>query len=400
MPESRQISPSPSMALSFRSLRYHRGMTSGRRAAFHVLLATVRGGYASDLLAAIPLDPREAALASEIVFGVLRRQAQLDYLIRHYSGRASRLDPEVAVALRMGIYQIRHLERVPPHAAVSQSVELVKQARKRSAAALVNAVLRKVDREPVSWPDRATRLSHPAWMLERWDRQYGEETATAIAEANLRQPRSYVRIPSGAAVPEGAEPTDIPGCYQYSGSGFRRQDIGSQAIVPLLGLEAGQSFLDLCAAPGGKTAQALESGVRAVACDLHTRRIAMLRGMGADLLALDASRPLPFRRRFDRILVDAPCSGTGTLSRNPEIKWRLSPENLPKLRLLQTAILEQARLVLAPGGVLVYSTCSLEREENEDVLATLPPGLVMRTMRRLPGRDPGDGFFAAVIKSG
>ena len=164
--------------------------------------------------------------------------------------------------------------------------------------------------------------------------------------------------------------------------------------MPLLELEAGQSFLDLCAAPGGKTAQALEVDVRAVACDLHLRRIRQMRGLGADLMVLDGTRPLPFRRRFERILLDAPCSGTGTLARNPEIKWRLAPPDLADLQARQKALLASARAALAPGGVLVYATCSLEPEENQRVVGDL----ARKTMERIPGRDPGDGFFAAVIR--
>jgi 16S rRNA (cytosine967-C5)-methyltransferase len=181
--------------------------------------------------------------------------------------------------------------------------------------------------------------------------------------------------------------------------GGRIQDIGSQSIVPLLGLAPGQRFLDLCAAPGNKTAQALESGVRAVACDLHFRRLAPMRSLTPNLVVLDATQPLPFARPFDRILLDAPCSGTGTLGRNPEIKWRLAGSHLDDLHRRQAALLAQARAALAPGGLLVYSTCSLEPEENEAVVAAVPPDLVVETMRRLPGRDAGDGFYAAVIKS-
>lgn len=376
-----------------------------RLLAFEVLRAVEKGGYASDLLRlrGAALDSRDAGLASEIAFGVLRCQAQLDFLIRRYSGRdPSWLDPEVRIALRMGIYQVRWLDRVPAHAAVGESVELVKRARKRSAAGFVNAVLRKAGKEEVPWPDRATALSHPAWMLERWDRQYGPEIAGAIASANLEAPATWVRVPPGAPPPEGAEATALPGCYRLVGGHpgpYRIQDIGSQSIVPLLRLEPGQRLLDLCAAPGNKTAQAMEAGVRAVACDVHPRRIAMLQGSAADLLVLDGSRPLPFGRAFDRVLLDAPCSGTGTLGRNPEIKWRLGPEDIGALHRLQVALLDQARSVLAPGGRMVYSTCSLEREENEDVVAAVPSRLVGEILTRLPGRDPGDGFFAAVIES-
>ncbi len=295
-------------------------IAAARVVAFDILMKVESGGYASDLLMthSAGLDARDAGLAGEIVFGVLRYRAQLDFLIGHHSGRARKLDPEVRTALRMGFYQIRYLERVPPHAAVKESVELVKRAHKTSAAGFVNALLRQANRDPVLWPAREIELSCPEWLLARWEAAFGAETAAAIAQAALREPEKYVRI---------------------SPAGDRIQDIGSQSIVPLLGLEAGQSFLDLCAAPGNKTAQALEAGVQAVACDLHFHRLTQLKPLTANLVVLDGTRPLPFARRFDRILVDAPCSGTGTLGRNPEIKWRLKPEDLDDLRARQAALL-------------------------------------------------------------
>jgi len=376
-------------------------ISTARTLAFDILQLVDRGGYASDLLFArsTALDSRDAGLASEIVFGVLRFQSQLDHLIERYSGRpAARLDVEVRLALRMGIYQLRYLERVPAHASIDQSVELVKRARKRSAAGFANAVLRKVDRNPVEWPSRDIELAHPAWLLDRWDRQFGRDVATGIALANLHRPETYLRLPPGASPTKDLEPTNIPGCFRAISSdthGFRIQDIGSQSIVPLLDLAPGLTFLDLCAAPGNKTAQALESGVHAIACDFHPSRLAPLKSLGIDLVTLDARQPLPFRRQFDRILVDSPCTGTGTLARNPEIKWRLTPSNIEELRQTQVLLLQRALEALAPGGKLVYSTCSLEQEENEGVVG----GLALRQMRRIPGRDPGDGFFAAVIES-
>ena len=351
-------------------------VSPARALAFDILQLVEAGGYASDLLHSRSggLEHRDAALAHELVFGVLRYRAQLDFLIGHYSGRSGRLDPEVRTALRMGIYQLRHLDRVPAHAAVADSVTLVRRARKTSAAGFVNAVLRKVDRGPVAWPDRATELSCPEWLLERWDGEFGAEAARAIALAALEQPVRYTR-------------------------GERIQDIGSQAIVPLLDLHPGQRFLDLCAAPGNKTAQAAEAGVSVTACDLHLHRLAHVKVVTPNLVVLDGTRPLPFTAQFDRILLDAPCSGTGTLARNPEIKWRLTAADLEDLPRRQSALLEQARTALAPGGLLVYSTCSLEREENEAITSAVPEHLIVETMRRLPGRDEGDGFYACVIRA-
>lgn len=349
-----------------------------RVSAFDILRKTAAGGYASDLLRAAALDSRDAALASQIVFGVLRFRAQLDFLIDRYGGKARKLDWEVRTALRMGVFQLRYLERIPPHAAVGDSVELVKRARKASAAGFVNAVLRKVDRAPIAWPSRDVELSCPEWLLARWERRYGVETAEGIARAALAEPETYVRI---------------------TPAGSRIQDIGSQSIVPLLCLEPGMTLLDICAAPGNKTAQALEAGSRIVACDLHLHRLSQMKSLGVPLVVLDGTQDLPFRQRFDRILLDAPCSGTGTLGRNPEIKWRLRSEDLVDLQRRQIALLAHALDALAPGGLLVYATCSLEPEENEEVIATAPEGLVTRLINRIPGRDLGDGFFAAVIES-
>lgn len=355
-------------------------ISPARIAAFQILKRVeTDNGYASDLIGrATQLDSRDAGLASQIVYGCLRYMAQLDYLaLRYASRRAMKLDVEVSIALRMGIFQIRHLDRIPVHAAVSESVELVKWAGKRSAAGLVNAILRKVNREPVEWPDREKALSCPEWLLTRWSREFGDEAAKAVALAALVEPQTYLR-------------------------GDRVQDIGSQSVVPWLELKPGEAFLDVCAAPGNKTKQALETAVRAVAGDRHMHRLAGLHTLGCPLVQLDAEKPLPFApASFDKILIDVPCSGTGTLGRNPEIKWRLIPDDLENLATTQRAILRNALGVLKPGGRALYSTCSLEPQENkvvvERVLALLPEFELVSQDQRLPGRDEGDGFYTAVI---
>lgn len=373
-------------------------LAPARKAAFAALLAVDRGAWSAEALAAksLHLDARDASLASDIVFGVLRRRGELDGVIRQYSKvPLERLDSEVWIALEMAFYQMRFLDRVPSHAAVNDAVELARRAGTASAAAFVNAVLRQSLRQPVEVPET---LSTPAWLLDRWTARYGQEAALGIARASLKIPERYIRV-GPAAPPAGAESTDVSGCYRLPTGDpgtFRFQDISAQAVVPLLQLEAGQTFLDLCASPGNKTAQAMEVPVHAVACDLHPSRAQMLSALGIPVVVLDARDPLPFRRKFDRILIDAPCSGTGTLARNPEIKWKLEPEDFADLQARQTAILRNALGHLAPGGRLVYATCSLEREENEDVVAA-SGATVLETMQRVPGRDAGDGFFAAVL---
>lgn len=384
--------------------------------AFDVLCRVEEGAYASDELLsdAAQLASRDAGLARQIVFGCLRFQAQLDFLLEHYSKRApGQLERPLLIALRMGIFQLRYLDRIPPHAAVHEMVELVKQG-KRAAAGLTNAVLRKVDRAPLRWPGKSIELSCPRWLLRKWTARYGGAEAEGIARAALQEPEHYIRVAPGSPLPiDGGlkwEPTPVLGCYRLvEGAthdlrrhGLRFQDIGSQAIVPLLELEPGLSYLDLCAAPGNKTRQALEAPLRALACDWSEKRLRQVPDICPRVI-LDATKPLPFRCRFQRILVDAPCSGTGTLARNPEIKWRVQPKNLPLHQSRQRLILQNALEHLAPGGLLLYATCSLEAEENEEVTHWAVDScedirLVEETWR-LPGRDPGDGFYAAVLRS-
>ncbi len=375
-------------------------VSQGRVAAYNVLTGVERGAFSSDLLAreTATLESRDAGLAEEIALGVLRWRGAIDWMIQKLSGRSvQKLDREVLAALRMGVYQLRWLDRIPAHAAINESVELIKKARKRSAAGFANAVLRKVTREPVEWPDEATRLSCPQWLLDRWSRRYGAEAARGIAEAALLRPERFVRVRPGRDVPDGLSATEVPGAYVGQADELPAQDISAQTIVPLLELQPGQTFLDVCSAPGNKTAQALETAVHGIACDVSPARLQLVRRVGIPLVTLDATQPLPFGRKFDRILVDTPCSGTGTLGRNPDIKWKLQQDDIADLQQRQVAILRNALALLAPGGRLVYSTCSLETEENEAVPEIAGIESVRHTVQRIPGRDRGDGFFAAVI---
>jgi len=344
-------------------------MPSSRELAFDILAEIVsHNKFADDLLRAAPsID--DIALTNELVFGILRRQSEIDFLIAHYAGRPVKLDREVRIVLQIGIYQLRMLDRIPPHAAVSTSVDLAKRARKRSAASLVNAVLRKVNRDPVDFPDEAVALNVPDWLLRRWRQNHGAEVAARIARHAMSKPKGYSR-------------------------NGRQMDIGAQQIVPALDAASGHLTLDLCAAPGNKTLQLAEHTDRIVACDRTRKRLEQV-PLGYKV-QLDAAQPLPFGPVFDRILVDAPCSGTGTLARNPEIKWRLTEAEIAAHAERQLQILRSALDALKPGGRLVYATCSLEPEENEQVVSHFAHR-VQSTTHRLPGRDEGDGFFHAVL---
>ncbi|HEX8185035.1 MAG TPA: 16S rRNA (cytosine(967)-C(5))-methyltransferase RsmB [Blastocatellia bacterium] len=440
-------------------------VSPARRAAFDILRRVeADGAYASALIAALPqskLSREDRALAQEIALGVIRWQGALDYFIERYSRRAvKRLDLSVLIALRMGLYQMRHLTRVPQSAAVNESVNLVKVAGAKSAAGMVNAVLRNAARTPdvtagegVSDPAErgSIEVSHPRWMLERWAAWLGEAESRALALANNEPPPTAFRVntlrastdealanlraeglnarPSeyvaGAFVVESGAATAIA---QAAERGIIYiQDEASQLVSLILEPRSGERILDLCAAPGSKSshiAALAQDKAWVVACDIHPHRLASLvstcrrLGIGSiDSIALDATREMPVARdslEFDRVLIDAPCSGTGTLRRNPEIKWRLAADDIPRLAGVQLRLLERGAGMLASGGRLVYSTCSLEPEENEGVIGRfLEGGAPFRTVqpkshsdlitpegfvRTFPHRQQTDGFFAAALE--
>lgn len=432
-------------------------ISPARTVAFDILLKVERDdAYASELLHGpqqAKLSSSDHGLATEIVMGVLRWRSRLDEAIAaHSSLPLKKIDVEVLTALRMGAYQLLFLERIPQRAAIHESVELVKRARKTSAAAFANAVLRKLTTQTKGSPpedNMADELAHPAWLVERWRREFGEASVRAICEYDQRVPQTVIRSFDPAVIPELsnagiklASGALLASAYRVTSGDVTKaaaflegriaiQDEGSQLVAWLAG--KGKRILDCCAAPGGKTRilASRDPEAKIVAVELHEHRARLLRKLvaaknvevgNADICSLPIGEP------FDCILADVPCSGTGTLAHNPEIKWRLKPEDLVDLQNRQTAILQSAMKHAAPGGKIVYSTCSLENEENsvvvEKALASNPGfrlmdcsaeleslqrdgellQIDMKTLtqgpylRTIPGIHACDGFFAAVLK--
>jgi 16S rRNA (cytosine967-C5)-methyltransferase len=455
-------------------------VSPARASAFEILLRVEReDSYGTELLHSAPLaklSSRDHGLATELVMGVLRWQSVLDQrLAAASSQKIERLDGEVLAALRLGVYQLQFLSRVPARAAIFESVELVKAARKRSAASFVNAILRKIAKDGAEdifakigkSPDSirlAENAAHPSWLVTRWTEHYGLEAARQICVHDQTVPATAIYIhgnrsndgrsrvgqsrddqseaelaAAGVQLAPGRLLSaarrvlagEVTGTRAYREGRISIQDEASQ-LVGLLA-SGGELILDCCAAPGSKTALVAGRNPRAkvFATELHPHRARLLQSLvhstNVHVIAADA-RHLPFAHVFDRILADVPCSGTGTLARNPEIKWRLKPEDLGDLQARQVAILKSALAQLAIRGRLVYSTCSMEREENEAVveaaldgtaefkvidckgelerlrqagemsskdIASLLAGPYLRT---IPGVHPCDGFFAAVIE--
>jgi 16S rRNA (cytosine967-C5)-methyltransferase len=437
-------------------------VSPARNAAFNILLGVEReSAYAVELLHSGLLDelsPVDRNLTTEIVMGVLRWRSVLDETIARLSFTPFRkLDFEVLTALRMGIYQKQFLTKIPAHASVNETVELVKHARKASAAGLVNAVMRKV--KSAAYDPHVSKLSgldylssalaHPRWLAERWISYFGDEVAQKICEYDQRIPETVVRLSTredeSLLVEQGIQlgpavmmanarivtSGDASATEMFRAAKVAIQDEGSQLVAALVG--KGRRILDCCAAPGGKTAAMATRLPEAeiVATELHPHRATLLRRLASqknvEVVTADALA-LPYGADFDRVLADVPCSGTGTLARNPEIKWKLKPDDLLNLQSRQIAILKAAMRYVSPGGRLVYSTCSLEPEENEQVIATALAGasafrivpvqaelqrleesgeLIWKNidglisndfLRTIPGVHPCDGFFAAVLE--
>jgi 16S rRNA (cytosine967-C5)-methyltransferase len=446
----------------------HRGDAPGpkhapvdpRRLAVEVLARVEAGAFADVLvgerLTRSLLDPREAALFTRLVYGTEASRGRLDWTLAGLARRPlADLNPAVRAALRLGLFQLLLLDRVPAHAAVDTTVALVKQSAGAGAASFANAVLRgflrRGERElpdATQEPDAhlAIRWSHPEWLVRLWRAELGDARTAAVLEANAEPAPTVARIdPADASRDEiiarlaargiAAHATsyashglvvDAPVAAFGREPGLALQGEASQLVIDVLDPRPGERVLDLCAAPGGKTGAIAErtSPAHVFAADRSrpgVRRIAVLPAARAGRvlpLVADASAP-PFRGTFDAVLVDAPCSGLGTLRAHPEIRWRRTPEDLEHLAERQEAILASAADLVRPGGRLVYATCTMARVENERVverlLASHPDFRLADARPHLPEAARGlagddgllrtspdvgglDGFFAARLE--
>lgn len=442
-----------------------------RTAAYHALRAVSAQGQ--DLPGALAHsrraleDDRDRALAAEIVIGTIRWLRSVDFLIEHFAKRPiRRLDPEVVTILRLSIYQLLHLDRVPASAVVDDAVDLTRAARKPSAAGFVNAVLRSLVRQrhklPLpARPDTASREaqreylgithSHPDWLVGRWLTRYGFDATEAWTQFNNEAPALTLRVNTlratvdearRALAEDGVETERAPhapdGLIVTEGNPLRRpadglvfvQDEASQLVPLVVDARPGERVLDLCASPGGKTtamAAAMRDSGIVVASDVRPRRMELLaqtaRASGAraiQVVRVATKGMLPFGAVFDRVLVDAPCSGLGTIRRDPDIRWRRLEADLPELAAQQLDLLTRAAATVREGGRLVYATCSSEPEENEQVVDAflaanpgfglidlaaepLPPAVTTLIdarglFRTLPFRDRLEAFFAAALQ--
>lgn len=397
-------------------------------------------------------DERDRALAGEIATGALRWRAAFDHVIAAFAGRPLRkLDGEIVDILRLSIFQLLHLDRVPASAVVKDAVDMAGKAGKRSASGLVNALLRRVSRErdalplparPLDPGDRdaaldylAVTLSHPRWLVARWLDRFGFDSAEAWLRFNntpapltlrvntLRATRDELlarlreagidaapgRHAPDALVVQRGNPLATP---LHAEGWFVVQDEASQLVGHFAAAADGETVLDVCASPGGKTlimAAAVGEGGRVVACDVRARRVELLRETvtrsGATqvrIVRADAAGPLPFGGLFDRVLLDAPCSGLGTLRRDPDIKWRRHESDIAALAEAQLEMLTHAAGFARPAGALVYATCSSEPEENDEVVERFlarHPEFMRRdpVLRTLPFADGLEAFFAAML---
>lgn len=394
---------------------------NARQIALELLTAWSRTPRLADELLAdrTDLPGRDRALVQELFYGCLRHRLALDWLLQQLAGKPPR--PVVASILHLGLYQLCFLDKIPAHAAVNESVALAKQLASPAEAKFVNAILRRADRRSLAAAPPWIRLSHPNWLWDRWVAHFGAAATGALCQWNNAPPPLYIRTLT-AELPAGipAEPSGLhPLCWRVTAAAglfelpakFYAQDPSTLIAVDLLDPQPGETVLDMCAAPGGKTtyiAQKMRDTGKIIAADSSNVRLGLVaencRRLGLTSVATLACEGTRLNRclrgtLFDRVLLDAPCSNTGVLRRRVDLRWRLSAAEITRLAAVQARLLTAAGEFVAPGGVLVYSTCSLEPEENERVAErfqkSYPHFALAATRATFPPRDNLDGAFVA-----
>jgi 16S rRNA (cytosine967-C5)-methyltransferase len=426
-----------------------------RELAFHVLSEMSRSGHKKDRPSATELlshaietsdlSRHDEALATELVYSAVRRRLTLDWVIEKFSGvEIKRIEPTLRQILRLGVLQLLYIRSVPEYAAVNESVQLARSVLNKKAAGFANAVLRKVpsDASAIPFPPREEDLvahlsiahSHPAWLIRRWVDRFGENAAESICVANNTPPPITGRVNTlkttrdelaAKLAEEGVEavpleqeqmleivnsPKRISQLVSFQEGLFYLQDVSATIPARMLASRPGQMVLDLCSAPGGKATHVAElMGNRGliVACDIDAGKMALLRD-NIQRLGTTIVRPLlaqgtqiesVLKPEFDHVLIDAPCSNTGVLRRRVEARWRLNERDLKAIQQLQLRLLLSGCRVLKKGGLLVYSTCSIEREENENVVRAFLKGatdfVLLEERNLFPEEKAGDGGYVA-----
>lgn len=392
---------------------------SAREAALETTLRVHRtGSYAHILLSKIlersRLKTRDKALATELVYGTLRNEGTLDWVLSHYAVRPlQELSPEILDILRLGAYQLLYTKKIPAHAATNESVELAKKYAGPGIARFVNALLRRVikEKDKLPWPkleeDPVSHISlvysHPRWLVEMWIEELGLKDTIALCKANNDRLPVVLRVntlkitptglkkrleerglrvaatpfaPEGLVVERGGAISEFP---EFNEGLFQVQDESSMLASYAVGPKPGELVLDLCAAPGGKTthlAALMKNKGRIIAVDLHAHRLRLIEEncerLGVKIVKLIQGNATKLEglisEKVDRILVDAPCSGLGTLGRRPDSRWRKSVEAIKQLAVLQIQLLESASSFVKIEGVIVYATCTISRRENQEVV--------------------------------
>ena len=416
-------------------------ISPARIAAYEILTKIEKEKAFSSVLLPLAeekLEAKDRGLCHEITLGTLRKQIYLDAIIEKLTN-GKKIDSAVKIILRIALYQLKFLDKIPAHAAINDAVNLVQIAKKTSAKGFVNAVLRRFTRENIelSFADEIEKLSvetsHPKWLIEKWIAQFGFAETAKLAEINNETPKTSFRwtAKTSEAIKKSLENENIESEKKYlrelaEGGKIYFQDEASQIVGNAVDLREGEKFLDVCAASGSKVTQIsnfkFQISNLIIAGDLYWQRVKILQkncknqGVGfVNILQYDAENALPFAdESFDVVLLDAPCTGTGTIRHNPEIRYFLEKKDFAELARKQLKILRRASKLIKRGGRIIYSTCSLETEENEavaskflsetDEFEKVSPALDEKFLtdenyaRTFPPRDGTDGFFVAVFR--